>query len=104
MAVFGLHAKFTALPGKRDEVVDILLKAASLMSDAEGCEFYVVNLVPAEPQDVWITEFWASREAHERSLTLPGVRDLIDDLIPLLQGRGERVELLPQGGHGLPPS
>jgi quinol monooxygenase YgiN len=100
----GRYARSSALQGRGDALADGLLRAAALLEDAEGCELYVINRVPGDPDTVWVTEIWASREALDASLQLPGVPELIGEVLPLVDRESmELVELLPVGGLGLAP-
>lgn len=65
---FGMYAKFTAKPGERDQLADILLEAAAGAGDVPDCELYVVNVSETEPDTVWVTEVWSSAEAPAASL------------------------------------
>ncbi|MFB3087396.1 MAG: putative quinol monooxygenase [Acidiferrobacterales bacterium] len=100
MSRFGMHVKMAAHPGKRDELSDIMLKASRLMSEANGCELYIVHLSPDQPGTIWITEVWSSKEAHDASLSVPGVQDLILLARPLIAEMTPTL-LQPLGGHGL---
>jgi quinol monooxygenase YgiN len=101
MSKFGLYSKITTHPGQRDALVAVLLDAAALMQHVSGCELYVVNVSPTEPEVIWVTEAWSSAEAHQASLTLDGIKETIKRGRPLIAG-GERIEIVPIGGKGLP--
>ena len=98
---FGLHGKFDAHPGKRQELVDILLEAAKLMEAAEGCELYAVS-TSADEDAVYITEIWRSEADHAASLGIAGVSELIKRARPLIAGVSESKRLAVHGGKGLP--
>ena len=100
MTHFGLHGRFNAQPGKRQELVDILLEAAALMEAAQGCELYVVSTT--EDNDaVWVTEIWRTEIDHDASLRVPGVPELIKRARPLTAGAPESMRLVVHGGKGL---
>jgi quinol monooxygenase YgiN len=101
MSKFGLYGKIVTQPGQRDALVTILLEAAAGMPDVPGCDLYIINLSPTEPDAIWVTEVWQSREAHAASLTRADVQALIARGRPLIAG-GERIEVVPLGGKGLP--
>lgn len=94
----GLIGKIDAVPGKRDELIAILLGGVSGMP---GCRSYVVARDPGAPDSIWITEVWESRESHEASLALPSVQAAITAGRPLIAGFSERTVTEPVGGHGL---
>jgi quinol monooxygenase YgiN len=102
MTRFGLHGKLIARPGERDALVQIMLTAARLVSDAPGCQIYFVSTSTTEPDTIWVTEVWRSEEDHKASLTLPAIKDLITKGRPLLAGAPEQIFTTPVGGKGLP--
>lgn len=97
-AVYGLIGKMLAVPGQRDALIAALLGGTASMP---GCLSYVVAEDASDPDALWITEVWASREDHEASLQLPTVREAIAVGRPLIAGFGERFETAPVGGFGL---
>lgn len=101
MPAYGCYVKFTAQPGKRDALVEHLLKAAHSVENLEGCQLYVINTSPTEPECVWVTEIWSSQEEHYASLNVEGAQEAIKQVLPLLAGRPEKIDVLPVGGKGL---
>lgn len=97
---YGRFGKMGVKPGERDRVVAILLRDVAALREV-GCELYVVHRSEGEPDAVWVTEVWATREAHRASLALPSVRAAIAEAMPLLSGEFESVELDVVGGLGL---
>jgi quinol monooxygenase YgiN len=95
--VYGLIGQIAAVPGKRDELGSILTG----MSSMPGCLSYVVANDPADPDCLWVTEVWESKEAHAESLTLPAVQEAIAKGRSLIAGFETRVETEPVGGIGL---
>lgn len=96
--MYGLIGKMKVVPGKRDELISILLEGAGGMP---GCLSYVVARDPADPDAVWVTEVWDSSDSHAASLSLPAVQQAMARGQPLVAGFGERFETTPVGGHGL---
>jgi quinol monooxygenase YgiN len=101
MPRFGLHGKFIAQPGRRDQLVELLLQAAKLMAAADGCRLYVVSTAPNDDKAVWVTEIWDTKAAHAASLSLDGVPELIEQGRPMIAGISDRSEFAPVGGKGL---
>lgn len=99
--LFGMQGKMTAVPGKRDALVQQMLRAAELMRQVPGCLLYLVSTSTVEPDDIWITELWRDEAAHGASLSMPGVRDLIKETMPFLAGAPEGTRFMPVGGKGL---
>jgi quinol monooxygenase YgiN len=96
--MYGLIGKMNVVAGERDALIAILLEGVSGMP---GCLSYVVAKDPEDPDAIWITEVWESRESHAASLTLPSVQEAITKGRSLIAGFGERFETEPVGGHGL---
>lgn len=101
MSAYGCYVKFSAQPGQRDALVKYLLRAAAGVSTAAGCELYIVNTSPTEPESVWVTEVWRSQQEHDASLTTEGTQEAIKQILPLLAGSPEKIDILPVGGKGL---
>ncbi len=102
MNKYGLHGKLTATPGNGDKLATILLEAARLVATAPGCHLYLVSKDQIDADAVWVTEVWDSKEDHDNSLNVPGVRDLIGQAMPNLNGRPEKgQELQVLGGTGI---
>jgi quinol monooxygenase YgiN len=96
--MYGLIGKMKVLPGKRDELISILLEGGASMP---GCLSYIVAQDPTDPDAVWITEVWDSPKSHQASLELPSVQQAVMRGRSLIAAFGERFETVPVGGHGL---
>lgn len=97
---YGLFGKFTAQPGKRDELKDILLQAAELLQQNPECIHYLIGTTD-QPDDVWVIETWESKEAHDKSLEPENIRTLIKTAMPLIASMPEQTELDTHGGKGI---
>jgi quinol monooxygenase YgiN len=93
-AMYGLIGKMNAAPGRRDELIAILLEGTREMP---GCLSYVVARDPTDADAIWITEIWESEEMHRASLELPAVRAAIARGREMIAGFGERYETEPVG-------
>lgn len=93
-----LQGKLVAKEGLRDQLTEIMLKASKLMlSKAKGCKIYAVGHSEDYVNSVFITEIWATKEDHEASLSVEGVRELISEAMPLLAEmptKGQEIEVL----------
>jgi len=98
VAMYGLIGKMTAKAGERGALAAILLEGLTGMP---GCLSYVVAADPADLDVLWITEAWASQDAHRASLSLPSVQAAIAKGRPLIAGMETLAETTPIGGHGL---
>lgn len=96
--MYGLIGKMMAAPGKRDELIAVLLDGTAEMP---GCLSYIVAKDTEDADAIWITEVWDSEDSHKASLSLPSVRAAIGRGKPLIAGFGERYVTEPVGGHGL---
>jgi quinol monooxygenase YgiN len=99
----GRLVRFTAKPGKGDALAAKLLEAAALLQDAPGCELYVISQGVDSPDEVWVSEAWESQADVDRSLALARAGVGIDEVLALLAGPPERIDVRPLGGPGLPP-
>lgn len=96
--MYGLIGKMRAAPGQREALVAILLEQEGGMP---GCLSYVVARDANEPDAIWITEVWDSRESHKASLALPSVRAAIERAKPIIAGFDTHVETEVAGGIGV---
>jgi quinol monooxygenase YgiN len=94
---YAMLGKFIATPGKGDALANRLLGAAARMSEAPGCLQYFIYR--GETEDVWVSELWVTKEDHDNSLNLPGVREFIQETMLLIAGM-ESVPVEPLGGFG----
>ena len=99
--MYGLQGRFTAQPGKGDELAALLLEAADGLRAHDDCLLYVIGRLPAEPDAVLVYEVWTSAEAHRASLDLQATKAAIERGRPLIAGMSDRVEFEPSGGKGL---
>ena len=96
--MYGLIGKMIAAEGKRDELLAVLLPSVAHMP---GCLSYIIGKDVSDPNAIWITEAWDSRDSHDASLSLPAVKDAISRGRPLIAGFSDGVVTTPVGGHGL---
>ena len=103
---YGLCGKIVAVQGQGDALAGHLLDAAAALSDVENCRLYLVNRDPSDADAVWVMEVWDSAAAHQASLQLEAVQQLIARARPIIATMGERFELDPIGGKGVaaPPA
>ncbi|WP_294282911.1 antibiotic biosynthesis monooxygenase family protein [uncultured Chryseobacterium sp.] len=97
-----LQGKLTAKLGQQKELADILIQASQLMSTATGCQLYVVSYDKEDEASVYVTEIWNSKNDHDNSLKVEGVRELIMKAMPILAippTKGQELEIL--GGVGI---
>lgn len=93
--MYGLIAKMTAIPNKRDELSGILIAG---LQNMPGNLSYCVAHDPADVNALWITEVWSDKDAHQASLSLPTVQEAIGKGRPLIAGLDRIAETQPIGG------
>ena len=96
--MYGMLGRMKALPGKRDALLALLLEGSDAMP---GCLSYIVAKDLTDPDAIWVTEAWDSKESHAASLKLPQVQAAIAKARPLIAGFDSSVETQPVGGIGL---
>lgn len=90
MTKYGLHGKLKAIKGEGDALAEILVQASALVSTAQGCHLYMVSKDAEDKESIWVTEVWDSKEDHDESLKIEGVRELISQAMPLLDRQPEK--------------
>jgi quinol monooxygenase YgiN len=101
MGRVGRYVQLKAREGQRDALVEHMLGAAQLLVDVPGCELYVINTSAADADAVWVTEVWSTQAELDASLTIESVKASVEQVVPLLAGPPERIDILPVGGKGL---
>ncbi len=99
--MYGYIGSMQTRPGKRAEVIDLLLAGLDALP-AAGCLSYVVSACATDDDRIWVTEVWESAEHHAASLQLPETRAAIARVMPLLTGEYTRQETRVVGGLGVP--
>jgi quinol monooxygenase YgiN len=94
--------RMVAQEGRGGALADTLLRVADGMRDAPGCELYLINVSADEADTVWVTEVWADEAASDQALSGDLGEVGIGDVLELLAGPPELVDLTPLGGAGLP--
>lgn len=95
--MYGLIGKIEATQGGGKQLAGILAG----LTEMPGCALYLAAIDEADPDMVWVTEVWESREHHAASLSLPAVQDAIAEGRSLIVGFKERHETVPIGGIGI---
>jgi quinol monooxygenase YgiN len=96
--MYGMIGKITAAPGQRDALAQLLLSGSA---DMPGCLSYVVSEDLKDPDVLWVSEAWDSKDSHAASLKLPAVQQAIAKARPLIAGFDTAAEVRPIGGIGL---
>ena len=101
----GRYVKFSARAGHGDVLADLMLDVARSLRGTDGCELYAINRAAEESDVVWVTELWRDQEAVEASLAVLQTEadtTRLGEVMALLDGPPERIDLQPLGGVGLP--
>ena len=98
-SMWGLIAKITLLPGRSDEMVEILKESAASMP---GCLSYVVAKDASDENTIWVTEVWDSMASHDASLSLPAVKNAIPRGKAIVSNFEKIAVTSPVWGAGLP--
>ena len=97
---YGYIGSMKTHPGRRDEVVAILVGGADGLRPA-GCHLYVVAVSPTDDVTIVVSEVWESKEHHDASLQLPETKAAIAAAMPMLTGEFTSQETTVVGGLGV---
>jgi quinol monooxygenase YgiN len=64
-ADYGLVIQYKAKPGKRDELMAIMRDGLPAM---EGSTAWLIAADKADPDGIWVMEYWIDEAAHDRAL------------------------------------
>lgn len=95
--LYGLIGSFTAKPGQRAALIAAIAEGSV---DMPGCYAYVIAADAANPDLIWITEVWDSKQSHDASLNLPAVQAAIGKARPLIAGMVSQTITTPLAGGG----
>ncbi len=98
MSKVGRYAKAIAKPGQADALAERLLKVAEGLRAVPGCELYIINRSPDDPNAVWVTELWSGQAELDAALEATDEAQ-IREVLELTDGF-ERIDLVPLGGVG----
>lgn len=94
---YGVWNKLITKPGKRDEVIGILHESGKLLDDP-ACLMHMVSEAPDDPDVIYVTDLWTSKERHETALKTPELRPFVEKAISLLEGMPEQTDFMPVSG------
>jgi quinol monooxygenase YgiN len=96
--MYGQIAQLTAVSGKRDELIAILLDGTT---NLPGCLSYIVAKDAVNADAIWISEAWDNKESHQASLSLPSIKASIAKGRPLIAGFSNQLSPHQLEGQGL---
>jgi quinol monooxygenase YgiN len=103
----GRYVKFTAKSGHGDALAELMLGVARSLQGTDGCALYAINRAADGSDVVWVTELWRDQEAVDASLAAlqtDAGKARLGEVMALVDGPPERIDLQPLGGVGLPES
>ncbi len=98
--MYGLIAKLTLYPGKREEVIALLADSSANMP---GCFSYILARDAGDGNILWVTEVWESKASHDASLSLRAVQAVIPKVKPLMARFEKIAETEPVAGLPFEP-
>jgi quinol monooxygenase YgiN len=91
--MFSVWGRMTALPGRRDELITLVLDGFRTSGDGSGLLTYSINTVLHDPDTIWLTELWIDEKAHDATTHSAPVEAATGRVHPLLAR-------LPEGCYG----
>ena len=98
---YALINKMTAKPGKRDEVIHILLESGKPFNDITSCILYLVYKDKNNPNVIWVEDVWTNQDDHAVAMNTPQMRSNIAKSLTVLESMPEQIEVVLAGGKGL---
>lgn len=97
---YGFQSTMTALPGRGDELVQLVLSGLDEGNPAssEHCLVYLVCRSAADPDVVHLTEGWTTEEDHHRLFAGDAAQALVARFPALLAGEPVATDYTPFGG------
>ena len=99
--LYALINKMAVKPGKRDDVINILIESGKAFDDNPSCILYLIYKDKKDPNVIWIEDVWTSKDNHAAAMSTPQMRAYIDESLPLLVKMPEQIEIVFAGGKGL---
>lgn len=97
---YGFTATMTALPGRGDDLVALLLTGLDAGSPAasEHCVVYLLSRSAANPDVVQVTEGWTTEDDHHKLFAGETAQAMVARIAPLLAGDSTYTDLTPVNG------
>jgi quinol monooxygenase YgiN len=87
--MFSVYGRMTALPGRRDELIALLLDGFRAGGDDCGLLVYSINTAFDDPDTLWLTQLWTDKEAHDATTRSEPVAAVTCQVPPLLAQQPE---------------
>lgn len=98
MKGYAIYGSITAQEGRFEALQAYLLEAAEQMEAVDNCYCYIVGINQEEANTLNIFEVWENEAAHQVSLQLPHVQNLIAKAKPIIAKMGGSPSLTVIGG------
>jgi quinol monooxygenase YgiN len=100
---YGFSATLTALPGRGDDLVALVLSGLDEGNPAatEYCLVYLVSRSATDPDVVHLIEGWTTEEDHHRLFAGQAAQTLVAKFAELLAGDSVYGDLVPIGGKAV---
>lgn len=95
---YALINKMTTNPGRRQEVIDLMLEAGAPFDDDPACLLYLVSAASDDPDVIWVQDLWTDEAAHVAAMSTEEMSGYVKQAMPLLTGMPEQIEVQPSGG------
>jgi quinol monooxygenase YgiN len=86
---FSVYGRMTALPGRREELIAVLLDGFRASGDDGGLLTYSINAAIDDPDMIWLTQLWIDKEAHDSTTRSEPVAAVTRRVPPLLARQPE---------------
>ncbi len=100
MPQYALYTRFDARADEGEKLLNLLMKANNIVSNAKGCRLFLISHEDADKDVFWVTELWDSIEDHAISQTLDGCKELMTEAGHVLRSDPKQIVLTPVGGKG----
>lgn len=87
--MFSVYGRMTALPGRGEELVAVLLEGFRVCVEGGGLLGYTVNTALDDPDTVWLTQLWSDKGAHDATTRSEPVVAVTSRVPALLAGQPE---------------
>jgi quinol monooxygenase YgiN len=97
---YGFQSTMTALPGRGDELVQLVLSGLDEGNPAssEDCRVYLVCRSATDPDVVHLTEGWTTEEDHHRLFETEAAQAMVAQFAGLLAGEAAYTDYTPVDG------
>lgn len=80
-------ARFTAKPGKQNQLIQAILKLMGPTHKEKGCLRYELNQQSDNPRVITLVEKWSDRETFDQHCARPYTVDYLRNVVPKLVAR-----------------